>query len=415
VRPRLNARFTSLLFLAICASVLLAPEVASAAWPTGVRHVAVSASRVAGRDVYSAAVAVAQRAYPGYGGIAHVVVASGEPSAIFDATAASSLCWAYDAPLLLVKKGSVPAPTRDALARIVSANTSVTVHVVGPSTAIAAASVAQIRSAVGTSTVEQPWKSANRYSLAAAAAQRVRQVAAANGSVVPTAALVVNGSNTSQAWDALAASVISRHTGIPLLFTTSSSIPSPTSAALTAAGLPRVIVIGSSTAVPGGVYWRLRARERWGGSNRFTASASVASHAAHEGWSEVATFGVAAAANDALVGAQLVGAQGGVLLFTRTDHLDRSAWTFLSARQSQLSAGYAFGGRSIPESQLAELRGAAARPWLEGEAPGRYVGKKFRVTGWVGGNTTRVNLYVRGKKVRTTTIRPWGRFNFTSV
>jgi lipoprotein-anchoring transpeptidase ErfK/SrfK len=134
-----------------------------------------------------------------------------------------------------------------------------------------------------------------------------------------------------------------------------------------------------------------------------------------KGYSDVATFGVAATVGNALAGAQLVGRRGGVLLYTGKDHLGRAAWSYLSARETSLTSGYVFGGTSISSSQLHELRGAAAKPWFASGAPGRWVGKRFRVTGWVGGNTTTLRLYVRGKKVRTATVKPWGRFNFTSV
>ena len=163
------------------------------------------------------------------------------------------------------------------------------------------------------------------------------------------------------------------------------------------------------------MYAKLGASERWGGKNRYTTAATVAARAESKGYSGVATFGVAATIPNAIVGAQLVGARGGCLLYSGKDRLERATWSFLAARASSLASGYAFGGASIADSQLAEMRGAAAKPWFASGSPGRYVGKRFRVSGWVGGNTTSVAIYVHGKKVRTLSVRPWSKFSFTSV
>jgi lipoprotein-anchoring transpeptidase ErfK/SrfK len=141
----------------------------------------------------------------------------------------------------------------------------------------------------------------------------------------------------------------------------------------------------------------------------------VASHAIARGYSDISTFGVSATIPDGVIGAQLAGASGGVLLYSGKDRLDRATWAFLAPRAASLSAAYALGNGSIASSQIAELKGAAAKPWFADGAPGRYVGKRFQVTGWVGGNTTSVAIFLRGRKVRTATVKPWGRFNFTSV
>lgn len=372
-------------------------------------------TRVIGRNVYGSAVAAARSGYPEWDGVRHVVVASGEPGALTDPIVASSLCWAYDAPLLLVTKKSLPAETRDALASIVSANESVTVHVVGSSRAVSAGCVEQIRSAVGTAPVEQPWPTADRYSLAAAVAARVRDLAAEQGSDVPTVALVARGSDSASLWDAAAASAVARHTGMPVLLTRAKSVPAVTASAIASAGPVRVVVVGGTSAVSPSVYARLGASERWGGTTRYDAAVSVAIHAASSGYSDVSTFGIAATVPNAVVGASMIGARGGVLLYSGRDRVHKTTWGFLSSRASELASAYAFGGSSIAGSQVAELGGAASKPWFATGAPGRWVGKRFKVAGHVGGNTTTVTLYVHGKKVRTATVKPWGTFRFDSV
>ncbi|NTW35429.1 MAG: hypothetical protein HGB17_04755, partial [Syntrophobacteraceae bacterium] len=88
---------------------------------------------------------------------------------------------------------------------------------------------------------------------------------------------------------AAAASAVSRRTGIPILLTGSKRVPSSTMSALTAAGHPRVIVVGGTVTVPKSIYSKLGASERWGGTSRYATAASVAYHAVANGYSDVAT------------------------------------------------------------------------------------------------------------------------------
>ncbi|NTU70564.1 MAG: L,D-transpeptidase family protein [Coriobacteriia bacterium] len=412
---RRDSRLVFLIVLGFALALSSAPA-ALGAWPGGVQQVAVPTERIVGADVFDSAVLVGARQYPGWAGVEHVVVASGEPAALADAAIAQSLCWAYDAPLLLVKSTSVPAATRVALQQIASVNPGLTVHVVGSSSTIRAASLAQVQSAASTATVEQPWKTVTRSSLAAAVAGRTREVAAATSRSIPAVALVANtGDNPELVWDAIVASAISRHTGIPLLVTGSRTVPLATSSALSAAGFPRVVVIGGTRSISSGAYGQLHASERWGGANLSSTAAIVGSKSTSLGYSSIATVGVAAVQGHAAVGAGLVGSQGGVMLFSGKARVARPTWSLLAANSGALSQAYVFGGGSIDEAQVRELRGDAARPWLASDAPGRYVAKRFRVTGWVGGNTTSISIKVDGKRVAGATLAPWQRFNFTAI
>jgi len=409
------ARISMFIAVALCAALVAPVGALAATWPTGVARIATDASRVSGATVYEAAVAGALRAYPEWAGVQHVVITSGETAARTDAAAASSLCWAYDAPLLLTARSSLPGATRDALAAIVSQNPSVTVHVVGSSTTIPAARLAQIVSAAGTATVEQPWMSASRYSLAASIAGRVREVAAANGSTVPTTALVVDGARSAHVWDVAVAASAARASGVPLLYVTGTTVPASTAAALAAAGHPGVIVVGGKGSVSSALYAKVGGAERWYGSSKSSTAVSVARHAVARGWSGVEHVALASTVSNAIVGGQLSGAKAGVLLLTDTARLSHVSWSYLAPRASSLSTAYAVGGPSIASAQVVELRGAPAKPWFASGAPGKYVGKKARVTGFAGGNTTTLALYVKGVKVRSATIKPWARFSFSAV
>ncbi len=414
--PRSSLRAVRLVMSGLLFAVVLTPIAASAAWPSDVAKIAVPTTRVFDRDVYGTAVRVAETTYPGFTGIEHVVIASGDDAALSDAAVASSLCWAYDAPLLLTGKKALPAATKSALTAIASANSSVTVHVVGSSASISVAGLAQIQSAAPTATVEQPWWAAtSRYQIAASVAQRVREVAAQTGSDVPSVALVANGSDPKRLWDAASAAAVSRQTGIPLLLSGVKTAPASTVSAVAAAGYPRVIVVGGTGSVSKSVYSKLGASERWGGSTRFSSATTVANRAIANGYSAETTFCIASRVSNAVVGASLAGARGGVMLYTDTARLNKSTWSFLAPRASILASAFAVGGTSISEEQIAELQGAAAKPTFESGAPGRFVGKRFRVSGYAGGNTTAIAIYVRGKKVRTVAVKPWARFNVTSL
>jgi len=410
VRHRRHVRALSKLAAVVFGTALLGLSAVGSA--AAASRVAVPASRVYGQDSYTLAAVAAHRAYPGWHGVSHVVIASGESAALAEAISASSLCWAYDAPLLLTSSTSLPPQTKLALAAIVSANPTVTVHVVGSTTTVPTARVSQIKSIVGSNTVEQPWPASNRYALAAGIARRVAAVAAAGGSTVPSAALVVNG--TSGLWDALAAASVSRHTGIPIFYVTSAGVPAATASALLAAGGPRVIVVGGSKVVPPGVYSALAAQERWTGMNRFGTAAIVASRAVTNHWSQPATAAVAATQPGALAGAQLAGRQGGVALLTIRDRVQKTSWLWLAARSTGLKRAYVM-GTGISDGQVAELASAPALPWLKANSTGKYVAKKARVTGWVGGNTTSVTFYAAGVRLRTVPVAPWGSFDVADL
>ncbi|MDP2299508.1 MAG: cell wall-binding repeat-containing protein, partial [Actinomycetota bacterium] len=118
-----------LLGVALLSASPVLPAAAAGAWPDGGLKVNLSVQRVAGSDRYGTAVAIAQQTHPGWTDVAHVVVASGEDRALADPLAAGSLCWAYDAPLLLVTGSGVPAPVKTALEEIRSINDTVTVTV----------------------------------------------------------------------------------------------------------------------------------------------------------------------------------------------------------------------------------------------------------------------------------------------
>ncbi len=406
----------SLAVAVLCSTLLVAPVAtpAAGAWPSGVTKLSIPAVRLAGGDRFASAAAAAHDAYPGWAGIEHVVVASGDQAGLVDPLAASSLCWAYDAPLLLTSAKTTPAATRSALQAIVSANTTVTVHVVGGTIAVPSARVSEIRSLVGSGTVEQPWKTGGRYATAAGIANRVRKVAAETSRTVPNAVFVANGAEAKRFSDALAASAVSRATGIPVLLTAPAGVPGST-AAVIATGTPEVIVIGGSQAVSAAQYGALSGDARWWGGNKYSTATSVARNAVNRGWSTGDRVGIASSIADALAGASSLGRSGGVVLPTDSVRLPKELFTYLTNPPAPVSQVVVLGGsRAVADHQLAEVQGAPGRPRITAPS-GKWVGKTMRVKGSVNSNTTRVALYVGGVWKITKSVLPYSNYDFGDV
>lgn len=389
----------------------------AAVWPVGAAQVSVPTERVAGADRFATAAAIAAKSYPSWSGVTHVIVASGDDRSAADPLSSGSLCWAYDAPLLLTSRTNTPGSTRAALAAIVSANTTVTVHVVGGPASVPAARITELKRIVGKrGKVEQPWIRGDRYTTSRGIAARVRQVAAETSRTIPSAVFVANGQRRSAFWDVLAVSAVSRGTGIPVLLTAGDYVPSATRSALASLPGTRRIVVGGTSAVSTSVYKSVGASARWSGANAYGTAASVARRAAAEGWATPATFGVAVAMPDALAGAGLVGRAGGVLLLSDRVRISKPTWDLLSAPSVPLTTGYLLGGvKGGSAALLAELNGAPAIPALGSQTPAAYGGSTTKVAGSVGGNTTEVRLVVNGVTKSTKSVLPWQKFDFGSI
>lgn len=389
----------------------------AASWPAGVRRLDVPTTRVAGTDRFSAAVSIAQRTYPGWSGVRHVVIASGDDRAAADPLGAASLCWAYDAPILLTSKLGTPASTRAALAAIVSANTTVTVHVVGGLASVPPARVTEIKRIVGASNiVEQPWRYGDRYSVAGSIAARVSKVASDTARTIPPAVFITNGESRDKFWDGLAVSAVSRHTGIPVLLTAKSVVPASTKTALGTMPAAQRIVLGGTASVSASVYTQVHGGVRWGGADRYEVATGVATRSGAAGWADPSRFAIAVAMPDALTGSGLVGRSGGVLLLSGSQRVSRPTWTMLSNPAALPVSGYLLGGtRSASSALLAELNGAPAMPALGSTTPAALSGSTALVAGSVGGNTTSVKLVVNGLTKLQTNVVPWGTFNFGRV
>ncbi len=320
--------------------------------------------RVSGNDRFSTAAAIARRAFPQWAGVTDVVLASGDDRSACDPLAASGLCWAYDAPMLLTSARKTPQATLDAIGEIVSRNGRVTLRVVGGVGAVPEARIAEIKARVGAAnvTVDRVVSTGDRYDLSAAIARRMKQVAdadPADDKVAPTAVLFANGAENARFFDALALSPVSAARGIPILLVRAEVVPQATHAAIADLGNPGTrIVAGGTVAVSERVRSSLGA-ERWAGSNRYETARAVAQGSMSRGWLGGQAVGVAAGLPDALTGGSFIGRDGGVLLLTAPSALVPPTRSWLAANAESLEGAYVFGGTAaVCDSALGEMRAA---------------------------------------------------------
>lgn len=385
-----------LLVVTTLAIVMLAqPLTAMAAtWPTGTHRVALTTRRIAGPDRYATAVASARAVWPGWTGIERVIIASGEQSSLSDPLVAGSLCWAYDAPLLLVRRDSVPADVRTALEQIRAANPKVDVTVVGGPGAVGPAVVAELGALVAPGTVEQPWTTGTRYDTAAGVALRSAEVARETTRSVPARALLANGTAAHGFADALSLSAVSVRTGVPILLVERDTVPAATASALATLPAGQVIAAGGTNAISSAVYGLAGGTDRWYGPDRYATSVAVSTGARSRGWFPGTTVGIAASVPDALTGSVLMGRAGCPLIVTRASRLDPATAKYLASLGTAISTGLIFGGPSaVSDQQLRELSGFPSDPALHALAAGSLIAKRTPVKVSVGMNTTAVQLW----------------------
>lgn len=411
---RLKVRATASVIL-LCAVLFSGfprgPASANAAWPVGVSRIKVPAERVAGRTRYDTATEVARKAYPGWAETNHVVIANGEDRALSDPLAAAALAWAYDAPLVLTASDYLPASTWSALREIASVNTTVTVHVVGGTRSVPPARLNDIRSAIGSSRVEQPWPTGSRYDLARGIALRARQVARDTGRTGPDVVFVANGATADKYFDALSLSSVSAATGIPILLVSRDTVPDSTAKTLREFGPREVIVAGGDATVSPATFRSVGGTARWWGGTRYSTSTAVANAAVSRGWLDRKAIGLVAARSDAAAASVLMGRRRGALLVTAGPSLSQDPAHYIAGG---VTSCLVFGGpASVSSGVMAELAGTAAVPAFL--APNGLVAGRARVSARVGVNTTTLTLYSGTSRIATKDVRPYTTVDFGVV
>jgi putative cell wall-binding protein len=316
-------------------------------------------SRLSDRTRFSTAVAIAREGFPGWVGVKHVVIASGDDRAAADPLAASGLCWAYDAPMLLVSASRTPDEVKTAISQITGANGKVTLHVVGGPISVPDARLAELVASGGGAakvTASRILATGGRYDLAAAIALRMKSVASVNpAKTMPPVALIANGADSNKFFDALALSPIAAGTGSPILLVTATSVPPATVSALNTLKPTTKIVGGGPNTVNDSVRSQLGAT-RWAGRTRYDTAIAIANGAVSKGWLNSANVGVAAKLPDALTGGGFVGQRRGVLLLTDGAALTPVTQSWLASYKAQVLAVHVFGGQlSVTEPVRAAI------------------------------------------------------------
>lgn len=308
--------------------------------------------RISGTDRYETAAAAANAAFPGWTGVTHVVIASGETASQPDALAAAGLAGAYNGPLLFVQQNALPTATRNALLAMPD---GVQVHVIGGTAAVTNSVLTAMDALAGVGPVERVPAGTDRYATAANVATRMKGLL---GDAFPKTALIVNGANASFYFDGLTASPVSASQKFPILLVQTGSVPAATTNAIGSLGITRSYIVGGTTAVSAAVANTLNvaAADRISGATRYATAVSMANRAKAEGWLGFMNIGVASSITDALSGGASIGHVGGPMLFTAPTALSPETSAFLSTNKAAIKRVYVYGGTAaISDSVVTQI------------------------------------------------------------
>lgn len=301
--------------------------------------------RLYGPTRYSTAAAIALSRFPNWAGVQNVVIASGDDAASADPLTAASLCWAYDAPLLLTSTRDANA--QDALNAIKAINAknggTTKIIVVGGLSSVPQARINEFAAVIGAANIDR-LPGGDRYETAYQVALRGRLVATAAGKTLPDFAIVANGADPEKFGDALSASAVSGAKGAPILLVHKDSVPAPTTSALAAIKPASVYVAGGTASVSNAVYGAVSGSQRMWGANRYSTSVAIAQTAFDKAWLNVEEIGVAARIPDALTGGVDMGAMNGPLLVVKKATLPSETQAFVLKYKQIINDVVVFGG-----------------------------------------------------------------------
>lgn len=289
------------------------------------RTVTGSASRLAGTDRFGTAVAVSKTEFP-TGGAGAVVLARGDDYP--DALVGAPLAAAKNAPLLLTTGTQLPAAIKAEIQRVLAPGN--TVYVLGGTSAVPTSIETEL---TGIGYVVTRYSGATRFATAV-------KVADALGD--PGTVLLATGTNFP---DALTAGVAAVKAGGVVLLTNGSTLPTETSAYLSAhpgtvyaIGGPAATADPSATAVFG--------------ADRFDTAIDVAT----KFFSAPAEVGVATGLSfpDALSAGALLGHVAAPLVLVATSSVPGSVTTYLATVKGTITTGYLIGGPNTVNQSVAD-------------------------------------------------------------
>jgi len=263
-----------------------------------------------------------------------VVIATGENFP--DALAGASLAKAYDCPLLLVTKDSLPSETIEEINRLGATEAIV----LGGEGAISSSVCSQIQSQTSINSVTRIGGE-NRYDTAKEIALKLKEKL---GTQMSNTAVIATGENFP---DALAVSGFAGYKNMPILLVNRDAIPLETQDAISSLGITSSIVVGGTGVISDAVKSNLPSPMRLSGENRYQTAKEIAEYAASYGMSWQATY-IATGTNfpDALSCGALCAKNGCIMILTSPASLGESpdTRTILSNNKANITEIRLIGG-----------------------------------------------------------------------
>jgi putative cell wall-binding protein/sugar lactone lactonase YvrE len=307
--------------------------------------------RLSGKNRYVTAIDIARNVYPGWAGVKHLVLASGDYGHQPDALCAAGLAGAYDAPLLLVPSNSLDPDVKAAIQAMPS---GVQVHIVGGTPSVSNDVAHKIGALSKVKSVDR-LSGSDRYGTSAAVARKMQSVLKAD---FPITAMITSGGDSLL--DPLVASTVSVSKHYPVLLVARESVPSVTDKALNDLKLSERYIVGNSSSVSEGVRTALAVDtgDRISGVDVREDAVAFATRAKAEGWLGNATAGFAAAVPDAATGGAFMGKKNGPMLLVTSASVPASTSNYLTANKADIQGGFLFGGApTVAESVRLSLQG----------------------------------------------------------
>ncbi|MDZ4178341.1 MAG: cell wall-binding repeat-containing protein [Coriobacteriia bacterium] len=305
--------------------------------------------RLSGTNRYDTCAKASRRGFRD--GSKAVVIATGENWP--DALGGAALAGVHDAPILLTKRDSVPAPIAEELLRLNPSD----IFVLGGEGAVSWSALNQIANLAPSARIQR-FDGSNRHETTRSVAERV----ISDADAFDGTAFVATGLSFP---DALAAAPISAALGRPLFLSEPHGLPSETLRSIDVMGVSNVIILGGTSAVPRSVETQLRgigvSYTRVSGSDRYETAVKVARRGVSEGLSWNAA-GVASGAGfaDALSGGAMLGRFGSVMMLTPPSHLHADVNNEIVRNRGHIDGLFVIGGEAAVSRGAGQAVGAAA-------------------------------------------------------
>jgi putative cell wall-binding protein len=307
--------------------------------------------RVFGPDRYSTAAGISKKTFP-VATNGTVILASGENWP--DAASGASLARKVGGPILLSGSSSLNSNARAEMVRLKASR----VIILGGTATLSSSVESSVKSALPNAQVQRI-SGADRYATAANIALRLYRE---NGNKInDNTAFVVTGGGFP---DVLSAGSVSAAKGYPILYVSSTSLPSATKNALTSMGIKRTLVVGGTAAVSSTVFNQLPGPIRISGADRYATSIQLAEWSRVNLGLKLDNVGIASGENfpDALTAGPYLASMSPAGPIILSPYSVGSVTTnYLSGKKTLLKNIHVFGGSATISSssymQLASLVG----------------------------------------------------------